>query len=226
MSRYARSGSRQMPEITAVLAVLTMIGLAAFAISGALAGARVGMDWLGLSTLAAVTAIGGGTLRDLLMTRTPGWLVDFWPTVFIIAGAVIAVWVVARLAPTSGQRSWMVHLFSITDAIGLATFAVVGTDIALKAGFGAGPSVILGVISGIGGGIIRDVIAGRRVAIFTGEIYALAAAAGAIVVVLAQPLPPWLPVILGLAATLTIRLGAIAMGWRVPTLALPPEPKE
>ncbi|MFM7144750.1 MAG: trimeric intracellular cation channel family protein [Actinomycetales bacterium] len=214
-----------MPDLDAALAVLTIIGLAAFAISGALSGARVGMDWLGLSTLAAVTAIGGGTLRDILMTRTPGWLIDFWPTLLIIAGAVIAVWVVVRLTPRSGPHSWMVYLFSTTDAIGLATFTVVGTDIALKAGLGAGPAVVLGVISGIGGGIIRDIIAGRRVAIFTGEVYALAATAGAIVFVLTQPLAPWIPVVLGLGATLSIRLGAIALGWRVPTLALPQEPE-
>lgn len=213
-----------MPDLSTILLVLTTVGLAAFALSGAVAAARVGMDWLGLSTLAAVTAIGGGTLRDLLMTRTPGWLIDFWPTLLVIATSVVAVWVVARLAPASGQRSWMVHLFSATDAIGLATFTVVGTDMALKAGFNAGPAVVLGVISGIGGGVIRDVIAGRRIAIFTGEIYALASAAGAIVVVVAQPLPQWLPVVLGLSVTLTIRLGAIALGWRVPTLALPQAP--
>ena len=210
-----------MPELETVLAVLTLVGLAAFAISGALSGARVGMDWLGLSTLAAVTAIGGGTLRDILMTRTPGWLIDFWPTLIIIAGAVIGVWAVVRLTPRTGPHSWMVYLFSTTDAIGLATFTVVGTDIALNAGFGAGPSIVLGVISGIGGGVIRDVIAGRRVAIFTGEVYALAAATGAIIFVLTQPFTPWLPVVLAVGATLAIRLGAIALGWRVPTLAIP-----
>lgn len=215
-----------MPDLSTALLVLTFVGLAAFALSGAVAGARVGMDWLGLSTLAAVTAIGGGTLRDLLMTRTPGWLIDFWPTVIVIAMSVISVWIVARLAPVSGQRSWMVHVFSATDAVGLATFTVVGTDLAIKAGFTAGPAVVLGVISGIGGGVIRDVIAGRRVAIFTGEVYALAAAAGAIAFVITQPLPQWVPVVLGLTVTLTIRLGAIALGWRVPTLALPQAPGE
>lgn len=215
-----------MPDLSTALLILTFVGLAAFALSGAVAGARVGMDWLGLSTLAAVTAIGGGTLRDLLMTRTPGWLIDFWPTVIVIAMSVISVWIVARLAPVSGQRSWMVHVFSATDAVGLATFTVVGTDLAIKAGFTAGPAVVLGVISGIGGGVIRDVIAGRRVAIFTGEVYALAAAAGAIAFVITQPLPQWVPVVLGLTVTLTIRLGAIALGWRVPTLALPQAPGE
>lgn len=215
-----------MPDLSTALLILTFVGLAAFALSGAVAGARVGMDWLGLSTLAAVTAIGGGTLRDLLMTRTPGWLIDFWPTVIVIAMSVIAVWIVARLAPASGQRSWMVHVFSATDAVGLATFTVVGTDLAIKAGFTAGPAVVLGVISGIGGGVIRDVIAGRRVAIFTGEVYALAAAAGAVAFVITQPLPQWVPVGLGLTVTLTIRLGAIALGWRVPTLALPQAPGE
>jgi uncharacterized membrane protein YeiH len=102
----------------------------------------------------------------------------------------------------------------------LATFTIVGTDIALAAGFASAPAVVLGVISGIGGGIIRDVIAGRRIEIFTGEVYALAAAAGSIAFVLTRSFGGWVSLLLGLALTLTIRLGAIALGWRVPTLAI------
>lgn len=213
-----------MSQVANIVLILTILGMIAFAISGAVAGARAGMDWLGLSTLAAVTAIGGGTLRDVLMTRTPSWLIDFWPSVLVVAGAVVVVWIGIRIAPGRGQHPWLVHVFSVTDAIGLATFTIVGTDVALAAGFASAPAVVLGVISGIGGGIIRDVIAGRRIEIFTGEVYALAAAAGSIAFVLTRSFGGWVSLLLGLALTLTIRLGAIALGWRVPTLAISDPP--
>lgn len=207
-----------MLELAPPLLAMTIIGLIAFAASGAVAGARAGMDWLGLTTLAAVTAIGGGTLRDLLMVQTPGWLVDFWPTLVLIAVTVIAVWIAARVFPWQRHQHWMARLFTLTDAVGLAAFTVVGTDIALDGGFAAGPSVVLGVISGVGGGVIRDVLAGRRIAVFTGEVYALAALAGSLTFLATRGLGPIAPFLLGVAVVLLIRLGAVALGWRVPTL--------
>ena len=88
-----------MLELPLPLLAMTVMGIVAFAASGAVAGARAGMDWLGVSTLAAVTAIGGGTLRDLLMVQTPGWLIDFWPTITLIAITVVVVWFAARVFP-------------------------------------------------------------------------------------------------------------------------------
>jgi uncharacterized membrane protein YeiH len=205
-------------ELAPPLLAMTIVGVIAFAASGAVAGARAGMDWLGLTTLAAVTAIGGGTLRDLLMVQTPGWLLDFWPTVALISVTVVAVWIAARVFPWQRYRHWMARLFTLSDAIGLAAFTVVGTDIALDGGFAAGPAVILGVISGVGGGIIRDVLAGRRIAIFTGEVYALAALAGSVAFLASRGLGPLAPFLIGVSIALIIRLGAVTMGWRVPTL--------
>jgi uncharacterized membrane protein YeiH len=180
------------------------------------------MDWLGVSTLAAVTAIGGGTLRDLLMVTTPFWLIDFWPTVGIIAATVLVVWIIALVAPWQTNPGWMRHVFTVTDAVGLAAFTVVGTDIARSAGFGVGPALVLGVLSGIGGGIIRDLIAGRRIAVFfTGEVYALAAALGSAAFLATSGLGAWTPFVVGIAVTLVVRLGAMALGWRVPTLQGP-----
>ncbi len=207
-----------MLDLPLPLLVMTVVGIAAFAASGAVAGARAGMDWLGVSTLAAVTAIGGGTLRDLLMVQTPGWLIDFWPTIAVIAITVIVVWIAARVFPWKSHTTWMGRVFIFTDAIGLAAFTIVGTDIARDAGFPAGPAVVLGVISGIGGGIIRDVLAGKRISIFDGEVYALAAVAGSIAFILTQSFGEWIPFLVGVAVTLTIRLGAVALGWQVPTL--------
>jgi uncharacterized membrane protein YeiH len=197
---------------------MTVVGIVAFAASGAVAGARAGMDWLGVSTLAAVTAIGGGTLRDLLMVQTPGWLIDFWPTITLIAITVVVVWFAARVFPWQRHTTWMGRVFIFTDGIGLAAFTIVGTDIARDAGFPAGPAVVLGVISGIGGGIIRDVLAGKRISIFDGEVYALAAVAGSVAFILTESFGEWVPFIVGVSITLVIRLGAVALGWQVPTL--------
>jgi uncharacterized membrane protein YeiH len=205
-------------ELPLPLLIMTVVGIVAFAASGAVAGARAGMDWLGVSTLAAVTAIGGGTLRDLLITETPGWLVDFWPTVILIAITVVVVWIAARVFPWQRHRAWMGHVFLFTDAIGLAAFTIVGTDIARDAGFSYGPAVVLGVISGIAGGIIRDIIAGIRISIFDGEVYALAAVAGSVAFLLTQSFGDWVPFLVGVSVTLIIRLGAVTLGWQVPTL--------
>ena len=208
-----------MLDLPTPLLVMSVIGLVAFAASGAIAGARAGMDWLGLTSLAAVTAIGGGTVRDLLMATVPGWLRDFWPTVVLIGVTVIIVWIAARAFPWQRHQRWMGRLFTISDAIGLAAFTVTGTDIARTAGFGVGPAVVLGVISGIGGGVIRDVLAGRRVQIFTGEVYALASIAGSAVFLAVHAIAPaWIASLVGVAIVLVVRLGAVALGWRVPTL--------
>ena len=210
-----------MLDLPLPLLVMTAIGIVAFAASGAVAGARAGMDWFGLTALAAVTAIGGGTLRDLLMARTPGWLIDFWPTVILIVITVITVWTAAKIFPWQRHRQWMGRAFTVTDAIGLAAFTVVGTDAARDAGFDFGPALVLGVISGVAGGIIRDLLAGQRIAIFTGEVYALAAAAGSLGFLLTASFGGWVPFIVGVGITLAIRLGAVALGWRVPTLTPP-----
>jgi uncharacterized membrane protein YeiH len=207
-----------MLDLPLPLLLMTAIGVVAFAASGAVAGARAGMDWFGLTALAAVTAIGGGTLRDVLMARVPLWLIDFWPTIVLIGLTVIAVWIIAKAFPWQQHTHWMGRVFTLTDAIGLAAFTIVGTDAALDAGFEAGPAVVLGVLSGVGGGIIRDLLAGRSIAVFTGEIYALAALAGSVGFLLTRSLGEWTPFIVGVTLTLLIRLGAVAMGWRVPTL--------
>jgi len=115
----------------------------------------------------------------------------------------------------------MGRIFVFTDAIGLASFTIVGTDIARDAGFSVGAAVVLGVISGVGGGIIRDVLAGKRISVFDGEVYALAAVAGSVAFLLTQSFSEWVPFLVGVAVVLIIRLGAVLTGWQVPTLATP-----
>ena len=213
-----------MLEMPLALLVMSFIGVVAFAASGALVAARAGMDWLGLSSLAAVTAVGGGTMRDLLMARVPQWLTDFWITLGLIAGTVVVIWISVRALPRQQDSHWMSRLFTLSDAAGLAAFSVAGTDIAHRAGFGVGPAVVLGVLSGVGGGVLRDVLAGRRIQIFTGEVYALAAIVGAVGFLAVDIVaPPWAATVVGVALVLVVRLGAVTLGWRVPTLPAEPD---
>jgi len=170
--------------------VLEYVGTAAFAVSGGAVAVRAGMDWLGVAVLAVVAAIGGGTLRDLLLGRLP------------------------RKPPDSRR------VILVADAAGLAVFTVAGTQLALAAGTTGPVAVLLGVVTGTGGGVARDVLARQRPLILVGQIYALSAAAGATVfVVFTDARAPaeaarWTAI----AVALILRLLAIRYSWSLPHL--------
>jgi uncharacterized membrane protein YeiH len=159
--------------------VLESVGTVAFAVSGGAVAVRAGMDWLGVAVLAVVTAVGGGTLRDLLLGRLPvSWIADPWPVWVALATAAVmiaeAYWH-PRKAPDTGR------IVLGADAAGLAGFTVAGTQLALAAGTGGPVAVLPGVVTGTGGGVFRDVLARQRPLVLIGQIYALTAAAGAFV---------------------------------------------
>jgi uncharacterized membrane protein YeiH len=197
---------------------LEFIGTVAYAVSGAAVAVRAGMDWLGITVLAVVAAVGGGTLRDLLLGRLPvGWIQDPWPVWVALGTAALfiaeAYWHPRRTPET-------LHVILIADAAGLATFSVTGTLLALAAGVSGPVAVLLGVVSGTGGGVIRDVLAGQRPLILVGQIYALTAAAGAtVLVILTDARAPgeaarWIAI----AVALVLRLLAIRYSWSLPHL--------
>lgn len=132
--------------------LLDLIGIGVFAVSGALAAGRKRLDLLGVFVLAAVTAIGGGTIRDLLLDRQPiFWLADPTYLAVIIVSVFITVgWVRWRRPPLASLL--------IADAFGLALFSVAGAQIAESAGLPAPTVVLLGAVTGVGGGVIRDVL--------------------------------------------------------------------
>ena len=132
--------------------VLDLIGIGVFAISGALAAGRKRLDLLGVFVLASVTAIGGGTVRDLLLDRHPiFWLTD------VTYLAVIVVAVALTFAYVQYRRPPLASLL-VADALGLALFSVAGAQIAENAGLPAVSVVLLGTLTGVGGGVIRDVL--------------------------------------------------------------------
>ncbi|SHI39485.1 Uncharacterized membrane protein YeiH [Roseomonas rosea] len=154
------------------LEALGWAGTAAFATAGALAAARKRMDPVGFLLVAGVTAFGGGTLRDLLLGLPVGWLAR--PD--LAALAALCALLVFFLAPRIERR---VALLLWADAAGLAVFAVLGAELAARAGMAPWVSVMMGVMTASFGGLIRDIICGEIPLILRREIYATAAAAGA-----------------------------------------------
>lgn len=162
------------------LFVLEMIGTAVFAVSGALAASRAGMDIFGFSVLALMPAVGGGTFRDIMLGRFPVFWVE---NNSYVAVALLAAVFVYFFADRPGFRKtlliWM-------DAAGLALFAVLGTEIALGMGVSTLIAVMMGVSTAVFGGMIRDIISNEIPLVLTGEIYATAAFIASIAYIIAS----------------------------------------
>jgi uncharacterized membrane protein YeiH len=194
---------------------LLVIGTAAFAASGAVAAIRSHMDWFGVVVLACIVAVGGGTVRDVVLGDLPvHWVRLVWPV--LLAGGVGLVVLPLTSRLVADITSTRVVL--VADAIGLGVFAIVGTDRALHFGTNQGIAVILGLVTGIGGGIMRDVLVQRRPLVLTQDVYALAAltGAGAYVLLLDAGVVAEVAVWLGVAIVSVIRISAIALRWSVP----------
>jgi uncharacterized membrane protein YeiH len=197
--------------------LVSVIGTIAFSLSGVMAATEARMDWLGGIVLAAVAAIGGGTIRDLLIDNEVFWIADEWPLVVALASAAAAI-LVLRARPTIDPRraAWYVA----SDAVGLGAFVVVGTSIALESGTSNFIAAFMGVITGVGGGVLRDVFARRTPIVFVGEIYAVAGLIGALVHVLLVEgdagaiAELWVP----LTAVVAVRAVAVRWSLRLPRL--------
>jgi uncharacterized membrane protein YeiH len=163
------------------LHVMDYLGVAVFAISGVLAAGRKHLDWFGVLVIATVTAIGGGTLRDLLIDRHPVfWMADTGYLWTILAATLLTLLVVRF-------REIPLRALLAADALGLALFAVSGARIAESAGYGGIVVVILGTMTGVAGGVFRDMLLAEiPLLLRDGEIYATAAIAGIIVYLLLQ----------------------------------------
>ncbi|MDZ8200381.1 trimeric intracellular cation channel family protein [Microbacterium sp. SSW1-59] len=202
-------------------------GSVAFAISGAVAAGRKKMDLVGVVVLACIVAVGGGTMRDLLLGELPVFWVDN-PT-FLLVGAVTALIVVPLTRTRALDLLHRYQIVQVSDAAGMALFVVVGTNVAIAAGADSVAAAIIGVISGVGGGIIRDVLANDVPDVFrSGQFYATAALIGAGVYVillefdLDEAVVFWVPIVIILA----IRLGTLFLGWGVPTFRYGAPPTE
>lgn len=199
-----------------MLLALDLVGISVFAISGALVAVRKELDVVGVVVLATVTGLGGGLIRDVLIGDVPPpGLADWRYLVVPIAAGLVTFW----FHPTLGRMERVVNVF---DAAGLGLFAVAGALKASEAGLGPLPAAILGMVTGVGGGMLRDVLAGRvPVILRRGELYAIPALAGASVAVTGHELGLENAAIAWPAALLTIgwRLLAMRRGWTAPVAA-------
>jgi uncharacterized membrane protein YeiH len=199
--------AQTLPQIPAVL---DLLGTAIFALTGALLAARLKQTLVTMSFFALVTGVGGGSVRDLLIGAPVFWVRDPW-----VAPVCLAVALLAWFTP---RRWWDGQLLEYADAVGLAAYAVLGTAKALAFGVAPVPAMLMGVITGCIGGVIRDVLAGRPSIIMRPEIYVTAAAltAGLVTAGAALQLPREPVWSLAALAGFALRAAALRFGFALP----------
>ena len=200
-----------------ILYFLDLVGVAVFAVSGVLAARNRGLDLLGVIVIAAITAIGGGTLRDLLLHRYPiFWITDAQYLTVIIASALLTVAYV-RVRPAPGKA------LLVADAVGLALFALSGAQVAEAGQFPAIIVVLMGTMTGVAGGVLRDVITAQVPLILRRDIYAIAAIVGVALYLLLQACGLQRPAAfgIGMAVVIALRLLAIHWGLQLPIFRMP-----
>lgn len=191
--------------------ILEIIGTIAFAISGAMVAIENKMDILGVLILGVTTAIGGGIIRDILIGSTPPTaLIN--PLYSLIAFGVAAiVFIPAIRRHVNVNHKWFVFI----DSLGLGVFTVIGLKTAMPFN-NVLFELFLGVLTGVGGGVIRDVFATQKPMIFVRHFYAAASLSGAIVCIILFPINETLAMISGIAVTLILRLLAAQFKWHLP----------
>ena len=194
--------------------VITMSAVAVSAITGVLEAGRKPIDLFGVVLVALTSALGGGTIRDLLLERPVFWVAD---QTFLVAavGAGVATFVLVRIARLP------LNLFLVPDALGLALFTIVGTQVALASGAPWFVATFLGVVTGVFGGVLRDILCNEVPLVFAGELYATASWAGAMVFIgllhagIADPIAS----LLAMAAIFLTRIAAIYWHMTLPSFA-------
>lgn len=194
------------------LVTLDLLGIFVFAISGALVAVRKDLDLFGVLVLAGTTGLGGGFLRDVLIGAVPPASLADWRYLLVPAGAGLITF---AYHPTFGRMERLVAVF---DAFGLSLFCVSGAVKALDYGLGPVPAALMGMVTGIGGGIARDLLAARVPVIFRGQLYATPALAGAALAVagVRADLPVVPVAALAASVCLVWRLLAMWRDWQAP----------
>ncbi|WP_247657931.1 trimeric intracellular cation channel family protein [Aquabacter sp. L1I39] len=205
-----------------IIDVLNLTGTIAFAISGAVVAGQRNMDLFGALVLAFVTAVAGGIVRDMMIGAVPpDSIADWRPAALAALAGLVAFFFPAIIA----RLRFPVLLF---DAAGLGIFAVTGTQKALEFGIPPAMAVVLGTVTGVGGGMVRDVLTAQVPVVLRTDIYAVAALAGGALVAVghAMGMPAVLTLLPGAALCFFLRLMAIYCGWHLPRARPAPAPPE
>ena len=202
-----------------VLFVLEIVGTLAFAVSGAFVSVCRDMDVFGVIILGLTTAVGGGVIRDLILGLTPPRTFQHPIYAMIAIAASVAVFLIARRGFTEKTTGPYSVVMLIMDSLGLGAFTVSAIGTALEQGveYNAFLLVFTGVVTGVGGGVLRDVMAGQTPYIFLKHVYASASLLGAVLCVIMMPLTgdAW-AIALGMTATVVIRLLSAYFRWNLP----------
>lgn len=203
------------------LIALDLLGTFVFALSGAAAGVKSEFDLFGLMVLAFAAGNAGGITRDLLIGAVPPAAISDWRylAVSLLAGLVTFFWY-----PDIDARRRPVLLF---DGAGLALFAVTGAQKALAAGLNPAMAALMGMLTGVGGGILRDVLVNETPTVLRADLYAVAALAAGVVVVIGHLLgfPAFASMIVGSLLCFWLRVMAIFRGWHLPIAGVPARPR-
>lgn len=197
--------------MTLFIILLDILGIAAFAATGALVAGRKNMDLFGALTLAFATGIGGGTLRDVILDAPVFWLQQMH-ALWACLGGFALVYAGHRYTGRAPRAT-----INFLDAIGLAVFSVLGASKALALGHHPVVAVLMGFLTGCGGGMLRDVLANDVPLVLSHKrLYATPSLAGATLFVVLQPFSIPVAIAVGFIATLGIRLGSLFFDWRLP----------
>lgn len=182
------------------------------AMTAALAAGRRNMDWFGVCLIACVTALGGGTMRDIFLDHYPLVWVENPYVLLLVCGAALATIPLARLVD---RLRWP---FLLLDALGLVVFTVIGCNIGMEAGVHPIIVIVAGMVTGTAGGVLRDVLCNDIPLIFQGELYATVSLVTGVIYFLglSSGLPIDLMVLVSIAIGFTMRVLALALKWEMP----------
>lgn len=214
-----------------ILLILEIIGTVAFSVSGAFVAIKAKLDLFGVVFIGCITAVGGGILRDILIGAVPPAIFSNLHIVLVAVGASLIAFLLAYLSKKHFDDIVVriERVGNLFDAIGLAAFSVMGTEVAFTHGLSdnIALTILLGMLTGVGGGMIRDVLTNTTPYIFKKHIYALASIGGALVYYFAKEwiMVEILPSIIAMAFVITIRLLAAKYRWSLPKVHLNEEKK-
>lgn len=199
--------------------LLSWLGTVTFAVAGALVAIDKRFDLIGTLVLASVTAVGGGAIRDITVGMLPPSSFTNEPLLWVVAVVALLTFYLHRLIPSESRTLY------VLDTLGLAIFAALGAERGLTFGLGMWGTLFAGAVSGVGGGVLRDVLSGQVPGILyrSGDFYASAAALGALAVFWLYPFEPNIATLAGVGVTVAIRLGSRVMKLELPVARDLPE---
>lgn len=202
-------------DLESIWLVIEVAATVAFAVSGLIAAARYRMDIVGVFSVAFVSAFGGGTLRDVLLDRRPLFWVQHTEYVWVVVAMTLATPLLLRAV----RHQVVDTVTEVADALGLGLFAISGASLAMVAGMPAIVSVLMGALTAVSGGVMRDVLCNEIPKVFHDHLpYTLCAFVGCAVFLGLHALgvAPELSTTAGIATTTGLRLLAVWTGWRIP----------